>query len=708
MALIFAVDDYDHPDLQRLSAPIADATALAETLGRAELGGFAVEICHNATSAATAERMEDFLIERQRGDLALLHFSGHGLKDESGGLYLAASNTVPTRLASTAVDTSLINMLMRRSRARSIVLLLDCCYGGAFERGMTARAGGDVAVREQFSQESLGGGRGRVVITASSAVQYAFEGTALADPQKSVIPSLFTSAVVAGIQTGEADRDADGLISLGELYDYVYQKVSEQTPHQTPSKWEYGLEGDLVIAKSPRRTVRPADLPAPLVEVIAHPYPVVRRGAVEELARLANGSDLPMALASLGTLRGLCEDDSRSVASAAIAAVDAMGVTAAPPALDFGERAVGAGPAELDCELTGPPLVETARATVAAPFAAIVDGRIVRVRLDVSAPGDFAGTVSVHSPVGEVAIPVIAAVRPDVTPVVAAPPAVVQTGQPADRPDPATAPARIARDTFTLAPALAAAGGILIGIALFLPWASDAFGGTSLWDSTPVPGILEFQPCLIAVVAAALLMARRGLGIAVGGLLGTGWSSLALLLLVAMIRPTDSGGTWYGGVLVQVGGVALTLTAGVLAVRSVPDLRTAVRFRSDWRSFAGVLVVLVGLTVVFAQLLVLPGSERWMWVFPVAVAIVAVPIPRLSFGRSQQIAALTLITTVVVPWVDGLPWLVADGAFPGVGTQDWWTLCLPLVLVMAGCFLGQPLRPEAGTAAGILAERPNG
>ena len=46
------------------------------------------------------------------------------------------------------VCATLINLLMRRSRARSIVLFLDCCYGGAFERGMTARAGGNVAVRD--------------------------------------------------------------------------------------------------------------------------------------------------------------------------------------------------------------------------------------------------------------------------------------------------------------------------------------------------------------------------------------------------------------------------------------------------------------------------------------------------------------------------------------------------------------------------------
>lgn len=96
MALIFAVDVYDHPDLQRLSAPVADADALAGTLGDPKLGGFDVRTSHNATSAETAEILEDFLMECRPGDLALLHFSCHGLKDESGGLYLAARNTIPT------------------------------------------------------------------------------------------------------------------------------------------------------------------------------------------------------------------------------------------------------------------------------------------------------------------------------------------------------------------------------------------------------------------------------------------------------------------------------------------------------------------------------------------------------------------------------------------------------------------------------------
>src|SRR3954463_1420011 len=142
---------------------------------------------------------------------------------------------------------------MGRSRSRRIVLLLDCCYAGAFERGMTARAGAGVGIETQFS------GRGRAVITASSAMEYAFEGDELTDAED-LQPSVFTNALVNGLQTGDADRDQDGMVALDELYDYVYEKVRTTTPNQTPGKWTFGVQGDLHIA----RRARPVSTPAPL------------------------------------------------------------------------------------------------------------------------------------------------------------------------------------------------------------------------------------------------------------------------------------------------------------------------------------------------------------------------------------------------------------------------------------------------------------
>lgn len=256
LALVVAVDRYDNPALRRLASPTADAAALVEVLGDPDLGGFHVEVLSNPTLGTTLRHVEDLFADRRPSDLVVLHFSCHGLKDASGELYLATTDTFPERLASTAIGAEWINRVMQRSRAQRIVLLLDCCYGGAFERGVIARAAADVDIGDQFHQSLLGEGRGRAVITASTAMEFAFEGSRLADGGPSR-PSVFTGALVEGIRTGEADRNHDGYISLDELYDYVYDQVRAHSPHQTPSKWEFGVRGGLYIARNPRGRISP-------------------------------------------------------------------------------------------------------------------------------------------------------------------------------------------------------------------------------------------------------------------------------------------------------------------------------------------------------------------------------------------------------------------------------------------------------------------
>ena len=98
-------------------------------------------------------RSRSLFSESRPDDVLLLHFSGHGLKSESGDLFFAACNTSPNRLGSTAVSADFVQRCMRDARSRSIVLLLDCCYGGAFAQGVTVRAAGDVNVLDSFPQE---------------------------------------------------------------------------------------------------------------------------------------------------------------------------------------------------------------------------------------------------------------------------------------------------------------------------------------------------------------------------------------------------------------------------------------------------------------------------------------------------------------------------------------------------------------------------
>jgi hypothetical protein len=248
LALIVASSKFADATLRQLVAPGQDATGLARVLADALIGGFEVKVLINRPSHEVRREIETFFAGRKRDDLLLLYFSGHGVKDDDGRLYLATTDTQRGLFRSTAVPATFVNETMTTSRSRRQVLILDCCHSGAFARGMVAKGGENVDIRDRFE------GRGRVVLTASNATQYAFQGD---DVIGEGSRSVFTHCLVQGLETGEADLDGDGWVSLDELYDYAFDRVTDETPQQTPGKWTFDLQGDIVIARSPSGRRKP-------------------------------------------------------------------------------------------------------------------------------------------------------------------------------------------------------------------------------------------------------------------------------------------------------------------------------------------------------------------------------------------------------------------------------------------------------------------
>jgi len=149
-ALVVANETYRHADLAQLGAPRADAGVLADLLADPSVGAFDVYVRHDLTAQEMRVVLEAFLAERRPDDLAVLYFSGHGIKALSGALHLAAVDTDPKLLAATSLRGDFVQGLMAESRARRIALFLDCCYGGAFVHGMTVKSGREVHVRDTF------------------------------------------------------------------------------------------------------------------------------------------------------------------------------------------------------------------------------------------------------------------------------------------------------------------------------------------------------------------------------------------------------------------------------------------------------------------------------------------------------------------------------------------------------------------------------
>src|SRR3569833_272375 len=117
-ALIVANGEYDNAGLQRLGSPAADADALAGVLGDRAISDFEVCVVRNETAHVVQAEIEDLCLEGKPDDVLLMHFSCHGLKDDSGGLYFAARNTRPDRLRSTAVPAQFVQQCLRQRRSR--------------------------------------------------------------------------------------------------------------------------------------------------------------------------------------------------------------------------------------------------------------------------------------------------------------------------------------------------------------------------------------------------------------------------------------------------------------------------------------------------------------------------------------------------------------------------------------------------------------
>ncbi|ONI82058.1 hypothetical protein ALI22I_38515 [Saccharothrix sp. ALI-22-I] len=238
-ALLVATGEYEDVRLSRLRAPEQDVERLAAVLEDPDVGGFtSVEVLRDKTDYEIRRAVEEVLAAREAEDLVLLYFSCHGLTTPARRLYFAASNTVQDRPAGTAIPRSFLNEQLEDCRASGRLLLLDCCFSGAFVEGFKA---GETTVLDDV-------GTGYVVMTASNAYEYAFEQDSLSldAPQA----SLFTDVLIEGLASGNADLDGDGWVDVDELFKYTQGEVRVRRPDQTPQFFAHGSSQPLRIARA--------------------------------------------------------------------------------------------------------------------------------------------------------------------------------------------------------------------------------------------------------------------------------------------------------------------------------------------------------------------------------------------------------------------------------------------------------------------------
>jgi EAL domain-containing protein (putative c-di-GMP-specific phosphodiesterase class I) len=229
LALLIGVGEHEYPEcLANLSSPGQDVASLHHVLSESKWGNFdRVDCLLHPDRYEMEKQIARFFQNCGKEDLLLLYFSGHGLQDHLGNLHLATRITHKSAagqlMRSSTVSAQTINKLIGQSPSQYQVVVLDCCFSGAFEPALQPKDAGDLNLK------ALGGAPNRVVLTSSGADQYSFEHK---DQARSL--SLYTRYLVEGIETGAADLHQIGQIPLADLHNYASQRVRRNWPTITP------------------------------------------------------------------------------------------------------------------------------------------------------------------------------------------------------------------------------------------------------------------------------------------------------------------------------------------------------------------------------------------------------------------------------------------------------------------------------------------
>ncbi|WP_316189906.1 DEAD/DEAH box helicase [Bradyrhizobium sp. SZCCHNS1054] len=229
------IDRYRDPLVGDLNGAVRDARALWAVLTDSIEGMDAALITdEGATHAQVIGALDSTLDAAGPDDVVLISFAGHGTSDHR----LVVADTSASDIPGTTISMESIAERFRRTRARAVVMLLDCCFSGGaparvLDLGVTPRAVGmplaDVA------------GQGRVLFAASAPDQPALE-----DHQTR--HGLFTKAILDKLIAG-------GPVSIVGMVDDVVRAVRANAGRmgyeQTPVM--FGLvEGELSLPECRR------------------------------------------------------------------------------------------------------------------------------------------------------------------------------------------------------------------------------------------------------------------------------------------------------------------------------------------------------------------------------------------------------------------------------------------------------------------------
>lgn len=240
--LTIAVNSYRDGNL-RLKHSINDAEGLismATEKGKALFSGIDTYRLHD--EQVTKAKMESIFAEigskTRRGDVFLLFMAGHGLTDETSGMYyflpVNFRYTGQDSVAGQGISMNDFKQFLTGIQAMKTLFLIDTCNSGSFSEAIASRG-----MTEKTALTKLARTVGRATIAASSKNQVALEGYEG--------HGVFSYTLLEGMRGKAANRK--GEITINHLATFI----EETLPELTFKKWGY--------EQIPQKTLIGSDFP---------------------------------------------------------------------------------------------------------------------------------------------------------------------------------------------------------------------------------------------------------------------------------------------------------------------------------------------------------------------------------------------------------------------------------------------------------------
>lgn len=239
-AVLVGVNQYD--DYGALTLAVEDVTAVRDQLLKSGYDSQRVQLLTDGATENSALPTRNNVLAALRAvanateedDLLLFYYSGHG-DAEDGQSYLVARDGRRAALSDTAVSLRRVEEILRGSRARGKVIVIDACRSGSDIGG---KGFSDEFIRRVFEQAE-----GLAILASCKQGELSYE-----DPK--IGQGVFTSFLLEAL-TGAADRDGKGFITAQDINRHVSDGVrawaAARRTTQTPT-FQSEMAGDIIIA----------------------------------------------------------------------------------------------------------------------------------------------------------------------------------------------------------------------------------------------------------------------------------------------------------------------------------------------------------------------------------------------------------------------------------------------------------------------------